>query len=523
MYSNLNDRFSQTKFTDSLDPSSRVVSCRNFPHSRLCVTVSNEYANLGPPPSVLKKASLARANTPANAAPQSSPKDPQPRRKPATMTTLEERRYVNPRQNAPRQTPPPSSGPKRIHETKVRSPDTNGTRQRHTSGGRGSQKKQFVAFTDRLPSDAWFSPPHIRGRLPQRRMMKAGGNHYTGRTEHIRDFQIRKPPHNHSSHYQRFSLYDHTYAPRGIKMLSPSRGSRFAYTTYPAFPTASRRMNTDQYPPSNNMQSFNKRPVSYPVVVNGNRPSPNRFFTNFSIPRRGRGRSRQKQPSWWQHDRRLPASASTQHNSLGVPPNASFPADAPSTDEYIDDFTPEDLAQYKLEIDMDDLDIGDGSLSARGAALLSDSSTVLHTYLPIDSDSFYLVPAFQFWNDSGAGLIQRPHHTSLVHVDSADISKDHTQLRRIKSWPCLDAEDQNETDDDASEEEAGLAQNIFSDHSPLLRIHSCPNFSKPIINTTLRSIGSSPACFFNSVDESPDDIGTKIAQFKVLLNRNKPS
>ncbi|KAG5452904.1 hypothetical protein CSKR_107450 [Clonorchis sinensis] len=119
---------------------------------------------------------------------------------------------------------------------------------------------------------------------------------------------------------------------------------------------------------------------------------------------------------YWQHDEREPYRPSrTTNGRRSQLPNVKGFVDASSADEYIDDFNPEDLAKYKLEINMDD------------------------DCMPVpDGGDDYLAPAFQLWADCGLSVEPR-----LRRVSDSDTTNptarwiDIVRLYPVRSWPCL--------------------------------------------------------------------------------------
>lgn len=173
-----------------------------------------------------------------------------------------------------------------------------------------------------------------------------------------------------------------------------------------------------------------------------------------------------KHPHYWKHDDRRSHNLSDTCWRSGPITDKSGFVHASIADEYIDDFTPEDLNKYKL-----DVNVGRSrrlaqnvSHSTRGRSTTTAANGVKPavtpdqasevgipdkkielrsiTYINEHSDHpRYLTPAFQFWSDSGLGNSPRLRHVSLCGDESERNSvrlQMLSKLYRRKSWPHLD-------------------------------------------------------------------------------------
>ncbi|GAA47338.1 hypothetical protein CLF_100239 [Clonorchis sinensis] len=194
---------------------------------------------------------------------------------------------------------------------------------------------------------------------------------------------------------------------------------------------------------------------------------------------------------YWQHDEREPYRPSrTTNGRRSQLPNVKGFVDASSADEYIDDFNPEDLAKYKLEINMDSFTVHSPTLSdpiltvplskwqsdelwyapmlaatgMKGGRAPPDGRKPMRTgtgvtpavrcspegtddgkhesqddCMPVpDGGDDYLAPAFQLWADCGLSVEPR-----LRRVSDSDTTNptarwiDIVRLYPVRSWPCL--------------------------------------------------------------------------------------
>ncbi|KAA3673756.1 uncharacterized protein DEA37_0008239 [Paragonimus westermani] len=573
MYANLNERFSRPCALLTLE-TPRVVSCKPT-SGQISVTLKNEYAFLGPPPSVLSQQNKAKrtrnAEEPRNSVHRHA--DTRIFNHSRTNNDVRSREFSSGYKGVtyPVRRPvadPPHPGP---------SPDISWFSSWTNTSGRNGLQPQYAnagrpAFGQPPMTQFREHPikPFSQSRFPGPYQLTNGDrNHYSTSHGPTRDLASHQDSWVHRSSFPpaRRGVPRNPHYPREIttdgdrirSSVSPRNDHGYRSTTSrqvwrsgehaPPFQSTRgvQRPNLSNYtnPPRSGRPPM--RTTDFPV----NRIRPRGTADSRWRVRNGRDSAHvgTTQRSSWFHDNRwetpYEADRSGLRRSFTRGKESEFSV-VPSPDEYIDDFNPEDLAKYKLEINMDGFIVhsptlsdpiltiplskwhsdelrysphwdpvptvnvnvdkqswqsakprsGDAPSSNRcpgqrqqqlsvGGYGKQNSSEHLKNTSVVEPDE-YLLPAFQLWSDSGLGTAPRLRHVSGDYQGPEQRWIRIQELSKLysgKSWPCLHSSCLTSTGNSGS-------QNEFRTEGepPHPRYRSCPSQTRLCSNSSLHSV-----------------------------------
>ncbi|TGZ61942.1 hypothetical protein CRM22_007709 [Opisthorchis felineus] len=481
MYADSTYRFPRGRFLNAPD-TARVVSCR--PHDpELHITFKNEYACLGPPPSVLKQKYFDPNKRPVRNGDSASFSPPRGSNR-GRMYSGEKRadRPIPSEHFSSRR--PPSLLPKPMASRQSRG------RGRGTTQSSNSYVRLSPCENDGLHNPARYFTKTAQLKSPSPTVQTSGRYVDTGGLgRRSRGSGYRGPPplRPRVDDFSRDGFFHRTSGRTGSRQYQPPYHNS----------GGKQRLNNDVQQKFTyqleRTENYNRR-NSY---RQGHSQASRRSRGTFEVG----GQWKTKPPftrsseRYWQHDEREPYRPSrTTNGRRSQLPNVKGFVDASSADEYIDDFNPEDLAKYKLEINMDSFTVHSPTLSdpiltvplskwqsdeLRYAPMLAagDATTGMKRSrappdgrkpmrtgngvtpavrcspegtddgkhesqddcLPVpDGADDYLAPAFQLWAD--CGLSAEPRLRRVSDSDTTNPTArwiDIVRLYPVRSWPCL--------------------------------------------------------------------------------------
>ncbi|TGZ61940.1 hypothetical protein CRM22_007709 [Opisthorchis felineus] len=439
MYADSTYRFPRGRFLNAPD-TARVVSCR--PHDpELHITFKNEYACLGPPPSVLKQKYFDPNKRPVRNGDSASFSPPRGSNR-GRMYSGEKRadRPIPSEHFSSRR--PPSLLPKPMASRQSRG------RGRGTTQSSNSYVRLSPCENDGLHNPARYFTKTAQLKSPSPTVQTSGRYVDTGGLgRRSRGSGYRGPPplRPRVDDFSRDGFFHRTSGRTGSRQYQPPYHNS----------GGKQRLNNDVQQKFTyqleRTENYNRR-NSY---RQGHSQASRRSRGTFEVG----GQWKTKPPftrsseRYWQHDEREPYRPSrTTNGRRSQLPNVKGFVDASSADEYIDDFNPEDLAKYKLEINMDrsrappdgrkPMRTGNGVTPAVRCSPEGTDDGKHESQddcLPVpDGADDYLAPAFQLWAD--CGLSAEPRLRRVSDSDTTNPTArwiDIVRLYPVRSWPCL--------------------------------------------------------------------------------------